>query len=88
MINNMTNNWKPPVRIHRKMFPEMLTQLHYHIKDSQIVVEDFKVHFILDGVVGTNQADSLATGHPDIHSDILRQIYQELYKHIKDGSIN
>jgi hypothetical protein len=94
MINDLTNNWKPEVRIHRKWFNHLndptgtLAQVHYQLTGTKILVDEFKVHVVLDGVIGPSKTDVLFINYPDVHDELLNQTVSELYTYIKNGEIS
>ncbi len=75
--------------IHRKVFndPGMadsgtLVQIYYKYNEkyNNIAVEDYSIHFIIDGVVGANVADD----HDKIDDDLYRVLFKKAYHELLD----
>jgi len=84
-------------KIHGKVFSHpneplgdgMQAFIHYDFdKNNTLVVDNFRIHFIINGEMGSDQADIIALGYPDVYSKALTETYQELYKHISNGNEN
>ncbi len=77
--------------IHRKVFndPGMAnsgTLVHiyykYNEEKSNILVEDYSIHFIIDGVVGANVADKHELISDDLYQMLFKKAYQELLDYV------
>lgn len=77
--------------IHRKVFedPGMAnsgTLVHIYYKynenDYNISVEDYSIHFIIDGVVGANVADKHDLISDDLYNLLFKKAYQELLDYV------
>jgi len=77
--------------IHRKVFndPGMTnsgTLVHiyykYNEEKSNILVEDYSIHFIIDGVVGANVADKDDLISDDLYQLLFKKAYQELLDYV------
>jgi len=77
--------------IHRKVFtdPGMHnsgTCVHiyykYNEKYNNIAVEDYSIHFIIDGVVGANVADKHDLISDDLYQHLFKKAYQELVDYV------
>jgi len=77
--------------IHRKVFndPGMaksgtLVNIYYKYNEekSNILVEDYSIHFIIDGVVGANVADKEDLIGDDLYRMLFKKAYQELLDYV------
>ena len=77
--------------IHRKVFndPGMHnsgTCVHiyykYNEKFNNIEVEDYSIHFIIDGVVGANVADKEDLISDDLYQMLFKKAYHELIDYV------
>lgn len=77
--------------IHRKVFndPGMAnsgTLVHIYYKyieeNNNILVEDYSIHFIINGVVGANVADKEDLISDDLYRMLFKKTYQELVDYV------
>ena len=77
--------------IHRKVFddPDISnagTLVHIYYKYNQennnLLVEDYSIHFIIDGVVGANVADKEDLISDDLYKLLFKKAYQELLDYV------
>ena len=77
--------------IHRKVFDDpgmvnagTLVQIYYKYNEEKnnILVEDYSIHFIIDGVVGANVADKEALISDDLYKLLFKKSYQELIDYV------
>lgn len=77
--------------IHRKVFddpgcPDTGTAVHIYYKYDQkkniLLVEDYSIHFIMDGVLGDNVADDEDKIDDDLYRHLFKTTYQELVNHV------
>jgi len=75
--------------IHRKVFndPGMhdsgtLVQIYYKYNEEKknILVEDYSIHFIIEGSVGANVADQ----HDLVSDDLYRMLFKKAYHELLD----
>jgi hypothetical protein len=77
--------------IHRKVFEDSgmadsgtLVQIYYKYdtKNLNILVEDYSIHFIIDGVVGANIADEKDLVSDDLYRLLFKKAYHELLDYV------
>ena len=77
--------------IHRKVFNDpgtsdsgTLVQIYYKYNEEKmnILVEDYSIHFIIDGVVGANVADKHDLISDDLYQMLFKKAYQELLDYV------
>lgn len=77
--------------IHRKVFEDSgmvdsgtLVQIYYKYdtKNLNILVEDYSIHFIIDGVVGANIADEKDLVSDDLYRLLFKKTYHELLDYV------
>lgn len=77
--------------IHRKVFEDpgcadtgTLVHIYYkyNSKNNVLLVEDYSIHFILEGEVGENVADDQSKIDDALYSYLFKQAYNELLEHI------
>ena len=77
--------------IHRKVFDDSgmadsgtLVQIYYKYdtKNLNILVEDYSIHFIIDGVVGANIADEKDLVSDDLYRLLFKKAYHELLDYV------
>lgn len=85
----MEEDYKDLVCIHRKLFEDpgvagsgTLVHIYYTYdhKHHTLLVEDYSIHFIIDGVVGSNVADKKDVIDDDLYQHLFKTTYQELVK--------
>lgn len=85
------NDIKDMTFIHRKVFddpacPDTGTAVHifykYFREENTILVEDYSIHFIMDGEMGANVADDTDKIDDDLYRHLFKSTYQELINHI------
>lgn len=86
-----TNDYSDVTCIHRKVFEDpgvagsgTLVHIYYQYdhKHNQIYVEDYSIHFIIDGVIGANVADNAEVIDDDLYQHLFKTTYQELVKNV------
>lgn len=77
--------------IHRKVFKDpgmaksgTLVHIYYKYNEEKnnILVEDYSIHFIIDGVVGANVADKEDLISDDLYQMLFKKAYQELLDYV------
>ncbi len=77
--------------IHRKVFSDpgmanagTLVHIYYKYNEEKnnILVEDYSIHFIIDGVVGANVADKEDLISDDLYKLLFKKAYQELLDYV------
>ena len=77
--------------LHRKVFDDpgmsnagTLVQIYYKYnqENNNLLVEDYSIHFIIDGVVGANVADKEALISDDLYKLLFKKTYQELLDYV------
>ena len=75
--------------IHRKVYYDpgvtdsgTLVQIYYKYNEEKknILVEDYSIHFIIEGVVGVNVADQ----HDLVSDDLYRMLFKTAYHELLD----
>ena len=77
--------------IHRKVFSDpgmadtgTLVQIYYKYKPkyNNILVDDYSIHFIIGGEVGTNVADKEDLISDDLYQTLFKSAYRELLDYV------
>lgn len=77
--------------IHRKVFKDpgmaksgTLVHIYYKYNEEKnnILVEDYSIHFIIDGVVGANVADKEDLISDDLYRMLFKKAYRELLDYV------
>ena len=77
--------------IHRKVFKDpgmaksgTLVHIYYKYNEEKnnILVEDYSIHFIIDGVVGANVADKEDLIGDDLYQMLFKKAYRELLDYV------
>ena len=77
--------------IHRKVFKDpgmaksgTLVHIYYKYNEEKnnILVEDYSIHFIIDGAVGANVADKEDLISDDLYRMLFKKAYQELLDYV------
>jgi len=88
MMNDMFDDM---TFIHRKVFDDSgmsdsgtLVQIYYKYdtKNLNILVEDYSIHFIIDGVVGANIADDTDLVSDELYRLMFKSAYHELIDYV------
>lgn len=78
--------------IHRKVFEDKFvpggggTLVHiyykYNEKENNLLVEDYSIHFIIDGKIGANVADDKEAIDDELYRFLFKAAYQELLDYV------
>ena len=81
------NDYTDLICIHRKVFEDpgmagngLQVQIYYKYNHDQrhILVEDYSIQIIINGVVGLNVADDPNIIHDDMYQQMFKEAYHEL----------
>lgn len=77
--------------IHRKMFDDpgvsgsgTLVHIYYKYchKTHNIYVQDYSIHFMIDGTIGANIANNQDVIGDDLYRHLFKKTYQELVRNV------